>query len=284
MNKLIISADDYGMSQAVNEAIDEGVEVGLITSTNVMTNMPFYKEASKLKANHNVSVGIHFTLSCGYPVSDPKEIPTLIAPNGEFYKYPEFRQRYRKKLIKEQEIITELKAQYARFVEVLGQPDYWNTHQNVHVDFRIYRLFVDLARELGIHKMRSHQRIYVPESVKANRQSLVWRLIEPIKSRMLDTWQENAHKKGIGSPDGLIVCLNNADINRMEYVFANIKWGRKTVGEYVIHPATRNDSPYFGRIVDQRLNEYQMFTSTETKNIIEKSGIELVTFAEITKK
>ena len=47
MKKVIITADDYGMSNAVNRAIDAGAEIGLITSTNVMTNMPFYKEAVK---------------------------------------------------------------------------------------------------------------------------------------------------------------------------------------------------------------------------------------------
>ena len=56
MKKLIITADDYGMSRAVNDAIDAGIAAGLITSTNVMTNMPLYKEAIKLKENSNISV------------------------------------------------------------------------------------------------------------------------------------------------------------------------------------------------------------------------------------
>ena len=46
MKKLIITADDYGMSRAVNDAIDAGIAAGLITSTNVMVNMPLYKEAA----------------------------------------------------------------------------------------------------------------------------------------------------------------------------------------------------------------------------------------------
>jgi predicted glycoside hydrolase/deacetylase ChbG (UPF0249 family) len=47
--KLIITADDYGMSPAVNNAIEAGIEAGLITSTNVMTNMDYYKDAINLK-------------------------------------------------------------------------------------------------------------------------------------------------------------------------------------------------------------------------------------------
>ena len=278
MKKLIITADDYGMSIAVNRAIDAGIEAGLITSTNVMPNMPFFEEAIKLKSYENISIGIHFTLSCGYPLSKVETIPTLVSPTGEFYKYQDFRARYRKGLISHSDIRTELKAQYEKYVALLGQPDYWNTHQNVHVDFRVYKLFVDFACENNINKMRSHQRIYVPGSTKGNERSFMWRFLEPIKSRMLDTWQKKAHKRGITSPDGLICCLNKNDINNTEYLFANIQWEKNNVAEYVIHPATENDSPYFGKIVEQRIREYEMFTSEETKNIITEASIDLTTY------
>ncbi len=284
MKKLIITADDYGMSKAVNAAIDAGIEKGLITTTNVMVNMPEYKEALKLKEIPNISVGLHWVLACGKPVLSKEEIPSLVAENGEFFPYPEFRSRYRKGLIADADIRKELIAQYSLYKELMGEPDYWNTHQNTHVDFKIYPLFVDLARELGIKKMRSHQRIYVPHSQSDSLQPLKWRLIEPVKAKMLDIWQGNAHKKGIMSPDGLIVCLNNSDINRLDYVFKSIEWKKNKVGEYVIHPATENDSPYFGKIIEQRIKEYKMFTADETIKYLEKAGIELVCFDAVEEK
>lgn len=279
MKKLIITADDYGMSKAVNEAIDAGIDAGLITSTNVMTNMPFYKDAIKLKNKKEVSVGLHWVLACGKPILPKDEIPTLVAENGEFYPYPEFRQRLRKKLISFSDIKKELIAQYNLYYELMGEPDYWNTHQNTHVDFGIYRLFVDTAVELGIKKMRSHQRIYVQRSDNSQKLPLKWRLAEPIKSRILDTWQHNAHKKGISSPDGLIVCLNSADVNKPEYLFKQIDWKDKGIGEYVIHPATENDSPYFGKIVEQRIREYHQFTSDEQKALFREYKLELVNYS-----
>lgn len=281
MKKLIITADDYGMSPAVNKAIDAGIAAGLITATNVMTNMPYYKEAAKLKENPNVSVGLHWVLACGKPVLPKEAIPSLVADNGLFFPYPEFRSRLRKKQISFRDIKKELIAQYQLYFDLMGQPDYWNTHQNTHVDFGIYRLFVDTAAELGIHRMRSHQRIYVPGSDNTQQQPLLWRLAEPLKSRMLDVWQNNAHKKGISSPDGLIVCLNNEDINRLEYLFRNIDWKDKRVGEYVIHPATENDSPYFGRIVDQRIREYEMFTSGAQRELFQVCDFELANYESV---
>lgn len=280
MKKLIITADDYGMSRAVNDAIDAGIDAGLITATNVMTNMPFYKEAIKLKNKSGVSIGIHWVLACGKPVLPACEIPSLVTETGEFYQYSEFRRRLRRGQLLFTDIKKELIAQYNLYYEILGKPDYWNTHQNTHVDFGIYRLFVDTAVELGISKMRSHQRIYVKGSTSSQKMPLKWRLVEPVKAAMLNNWQSNAHKKGISSPDGLIVCLNGNDINNPEYVFSHIGWGEKRIGEYVIHPATKNDSPYFGRIVDQRIKEYNMFTSAEMLNIIKSNGIELVSYGD----
>ena len=280
MKKLIITADDYGMSPAVNQAIDEGIAAGLITSTNVMMNMPVCAEAVKLK-DTGASVGLHWVLSCGAPVLPREQIPTLVAENGEFYEYPEFRARYRKGLIREEEITRELLAQYERCHELMGEPDYWNTHQNVHVDFRIYRLFVDLAVRLGIRRMRSHQRIYAPGSGNSSDRPLLWRLTEPVKSRMLDCWQGNAHKKGIASPEGLIVALNRADTDHPEYLFPHIRWGSHALGEYVIHPASACDSPYFGQISEKRIREYKLFISGETRRVLKDCGIELVSYGAL---
>ena len=180
-----------------------------------------------------------------------------------------------------EEIKKELVAQYKRYFELMGQPDYWNTHQNTHVDFGVYRLFVDTAAELGINKMRSHQRIYVQGSDNSQKMPLLWRLAEPIKSKMLDMWQGNAHKKGIASPDGLIACLNSSDVNKPEYLFKHIEWKDKAIGEYVIHPATSNDSPYFGKIVDQRIREYKQFSSEAQSKIFQQYNIELVNYSSL---
>lgn len=278
MKKIIITADDYGMSQAVNEAIDAGIAAGIITSTNVMTNMPCYKEALKLKENPNVSLGIHWVLACGKPVLPPEEVPTLVNTDGEFYPFPVFRQRLRKKLISFADVKKELLAQYNLYYDLLGQPDYWNTHQNTHVDMGIYRFFVDTAAELGITNMRSHQRLYVLGSDQFGKRSLKWRILEPIKSKMLNVWQNNAHKKGIHSPDGIIVRLKELSPESIKYTFNNIDWKDKNIAEFVIHPATRQDSPYFGGLVEKRLQEYEIFSAQQTKEMILAAGVELVTF------
>lgn len=283
MKKLIITADDYGMSKAVNKAIDAGIASGLITSTNVMTNMPFYQEAKKLQDNKTISVGMHWVLTCGRPVLPVREIPSLVTSDGEFYSYHEFRKRYREHLVDDNEIKKELIAQYNLYREEIGIPDYWNTHENFHVDYGIYQKMVQLAKELDFTRMRSHQRIYIPGSRKEELRSLRWRMMEPIKAKIIDSWQNNAHKVGMNSPEGRIVFMGLEDAERPEYAFSHIQWKKHSLGEYVIHPATEADSPYFGEIVERRILEYQIFTSDETRKRINDANIILVNYDECDK-
>lgn len=277
VKNLIISADDYGMSPAVNRAIEQTIEAGLVTSTNIMMNMGFCDEAVRLK-DSGASLGLHWVLSCGKPTLTRKQIPSLVAEDGDFYPYPKFRERYRKGLIRNEDIERELTEQYRQYFELMGAPDYWNSHENVHIDFKIYALFVDIAARLGIKKMRSHQRIHVPGSTNRSDRPTIWRIAEPVKSLMLDCWQNNAHKKGIASPDGMLVLIDRKDSGNPEYIFQHIQWGKRRVAEFVIHPAVACDSPYFGEIVDRRIREYRLFTSDSIKKVLDDAGIQLVNY------
>ena len=283
MKKLIVTADDYGMSLAVNKAIVEGIQSGMITTTNVMTNMEFLDNRQELAdLRDKASIGLHWNISVGKPLSPKDKISSLVdSETGEFLGYAKFCEKYKSGQIKNEEIVTELKAQYNKFVELFGfEPDYWNTHQNTHVALKIYDVFLNLASELKICKMRNHQRIYVPAKLQ-NGYSLKWRVMEPVKRCIINNWQSNASKKGMKYPEGIIVSLNESDRSDMEYTFSNIRWGKNEVGEFVIHPATECDSPYFGKIIEKRIEEYKQFTSNSTREVIRKNNIVLVDFSEI---
>ncbi|MDD4774004.1 MAG: ChbG/HpnK family deacetylase, partial [Eubacteriales bacterium] len=223
--QIIITADDYGMTEPVNIAIREGIEAGLITAANVMVNMDACDEIADLKSEFpSVSIGIHWNLTAGKPISDRTEIKTLTDSDGNFYTYPTFRKRYRQNLIKNTDITAELDAQYNKFYTLCGKPDYWNTHQNIHMDFRIFGLFVKNAAGLGILKMRNHQRIYVPPKNGRQTQSYIWRLSEPAKTFIIAGWMRFAAKHNMRYPDGMILNLNAQDIDDIAYTMKNLVW------------------------------------------------------------
>ena len=124
MQKIIVTADDYGMCNEVDRAIEAGIENGFITSTNVMLNMETYFHAADLRVKYpNLSIGIHWNVTTGKPLSDPKTIPSLVDDNGMFWPISVFKKRYRKGKISPIDLEKELEKQYSLFEKVCGNAD-----------------------------------------------------------------------------------------------------------------------------------------------------------------
>lgn len=281
-HRLIITADDYGMCDSVNRAIDACVNARVVLSTNVMPNMENAEEAADLKRRFPyLSVGIHYNFTVGKPLSSPDTVSSLIHPDGTFLTYPEIRQKCKNGTYNFHEIAQEMRMQYLRFQQIVGEPDYWNTHENVHVYPKLYQLFRDEARSVGILKMRSHQRIFVPSSDGKTDLPLVWRLEEPIKELMLRSWQKGSERLSVFSPDGLIVRMNDNDKLNLPYLFSSIAWKSAQIAELTIHPSMDGTNPYFGQITDLRVKEYRCFSSQDVLDIADQNDIELVGFEAV---
>lgn len=281
-HKLIITADDYGMCESVNRAIDACIASGVVCSTNVMTNMDYAHEAAELKKKFpGVSVGLHYNFTVGKPLSPVEKVRSLVDENGVFLSYGEIRNRQKNKQYLPEEVLTEMTAQYNRYVEICGEPDYWNTHENVHVYPGAYQLFRDKSLAFGIKKMRSHQRIFIPAANGIADKSWKWKLTNPIKQAMLNAWQNKSWKLGVSAPDGLLVRMNEDDKLHLDYVLNNIQWKSRTVAEIAIHPATDGNSPYFGEITDLRVKEYECFSRPEVIAIAEAAGVDIVGFEAV---
>ena len=146
---LIITADDYGMCEAVNHAIEECLIAGAVRSTCVMVNMQAFDPARHLRKNFpQVSIGIHWTLTEGTSVLPPSQIQSLVGEDDRFHNSSKLRRQWLKGRISVTELKAELRAQYQRFFELLGPPDFWNTHQNIHVFPGLFEVCLSTAREL----------------------------------------------------------------------------------------------------------------------------------------
>jgi len=279
MNKLIITADDYGMCPQVNEAIEKCVASKAVQSTNVMVNMSCCNEAAELKKKFPyLSVGLHYNFTVGSPISATDKVSSLVDKDGVFLSYNDIRNACKNKTYDFNQVKTEIKAQYERFVEISGEPDYWNTHQNVHVYPDIYNVFRDASLSLNIRRMRSHQRIYVPSSTGKSDKSLKWTLTDPIKRRMLNLWQKKSYELGVQSPNGVLVIMLEKDKLNPEYVFGNIQWKKNTAAELVIHPSISAEGEFFGKITQARVDEFNLFSDNNIVSLAESFGVEISNF------
>jgi len=75
MKRMIVNADDFGFSEAVNHGILKGMQEGIVTSTSIMANMPGFAHAVQLYHEYpdmDMAGGGHLHISArGYPHIKP---------------------------------------------------------------------------------------------------------------------------------------------------------------------------------------------------------------------
>ena len=95
VRRLIVNADDFGLTAGVNEGIQDAVEAGVVTSTTMMVNTPGFGDAVRRAAGlrDRLSVGLHFNLTTGAPVAPASEVPSLVDGAGRFLPLAGFLRR-----------------------------------------------------------------------------------------------------------------------------------------------------------------------------------------------
>lgn len=126
--KLIINADDFGLTDSVNKAIIDVYKAGNLTSTTLMVNMPGTAGAVELaKSNPGLKIGLHFCITEGKPLSNPK---TLINDNGSFISRSELSKQLILGKIDPKEVATEFKAQLKKIEELGIKISHTDSHQH----------------------------------------------------------------------------------------------------------------------------------------------------------
>lgn len=277
MQKIIVTADDYGMCDVVDKAIDAGIENGIITTTNVMLNMDSLENAKTLRQRYpHISVGIHWNVTTGKPVCDPAEIPSLVDENGVFWSLKEFKKKYDKKQISEADLEKELEAQFLLFDAACGKPDYWNTHENSALHVKAFQVFSRVAKRHGIEATRTFQRVYYDKInigfKRAAREVLV--------KNFFDVWFTRI-RKTFKMPTARVVSFNKISKTKDDVLLNALKKDGRDLIEVVFHPAIVGDHQYFGNISEERVKEYQFVSSKQVLEKYKESGIEFVSFSAL---
>ena len=277
--KLIITADDYGMCESVNQAIEECLAAGTVHATCAMANMPAFFSSGHLRTKFSKSsLGIHWTLTEGRPVASPRQVPSLLQSDGTFHSPAQLRRLWIQRRIAADDVKTELQAQYRRFCDAAGQPDFWNTHQNFHVWPGLYGLCVALGQQLQIPKMRSHRRF-----LARNRTMVFYHITHPVswlKGEVISWWASCARRQGMVMPDGLIYMPGyGADPTSIEDVGTCIDWASVVEAlEMIVHPSTTGNEPLFHRNGERRVMEFRLLTNPRLPEVLHRAGVVPVGF------
>lgn len=153
---MIVHADDFGISESVNEGIVQAHRHGILTSTSLIASGAAFDHAVALsQATPTLDVGVHLTLVGEHPVSAGKRVPSLLHDNGGFYPDSgNFMRRYFSGAISLEEIRHELDAQIRRVKSTGIAVTHLDGHQHLHMVPAIRRVVGALAREHGIPAIR----------------------------------------------------------------------------------------------------------------------------------
>ena len=154
--RLIVNADDFGVSEEVNEAVIRGFREGILTSCSLMVTGEAFAQAVQLaRENPRLAVGIHLIAISGRSVLTPSEIPSLVNRQGCFSNQPVFAgMKYFLLSQARHELKKELAAQFEKFHTSGLRCSHIDGHWHFHIHPVIFDLALRLGKQYGVRQMR----------------------------------------------------------------------------------------------------------------------------------
>ena len=156
--RLILNADDFGLTRGINRAIAELHVEGALTSATLMANGPAFEDAVAVaRAQPGLGVGCHIVLTDGVPLSPPQEIPTLLGSDGRSFRpsLVSFLLAVLSGRVRSEEIVREAVAQIERLQHAGIDVTHIDTHKHTHVLPRVARPLLEAAEHCGIRAIRN---------------------------------------------------------------------------------------------------------------------------------
>ena len=253
MKRLIVNADDFGRAPGVNAGILRAHRDGIVTAATLMVQAPASEDAARIaRETPTLDVGVHLTLTYARPVTDPKRIPSLVEPGGEFPRHPvAFLGRAR---ADRDEALIEYRAQHARASELLGRPPtHLDTHHWLHDDPALEWAIATLARETG-SAVRPHD--------EAQRERL-----RAMGVRTVDRYRRDFQHNG------------HVDVAALESILAGIEDGTTELGCHPGEPDAELERTSAYAV--PRVTELATLTDTRILAAVERERIALATYADL---
>jgi chitin disaccharide deacetylase len=133
---LVVVADDFGMGPETSRGILELAEAGVVAGTVLLVNSPYAAEAVDRwrKSGVPLDVGWHPNLTVDPPCAPVEQVPSLVGADGCLWPLGAFLKRVVLGRIPAAEVEIELRAQYDRFLEMVGHvPPVVNSHQHAAI-------------------------------------------------------------------------------------------------------------------------------------------------------
>lgn len=146
--KLIINADDFGMTSSISRAIIDCHKRGNVTSTTMMVSMPGTEDASRLRRSvPSLAVGLHFSLTEGTPLTRGQ---SLLGPAGRFLPRDALIRRLLSRRVVPEDIRREFVAQLERIGALGVKITHIDSHEHIHMSPAVFEVIAPIVERIGI--------------------------------------------------------------------------------------------------------------------------------------
>lgn len=289
MRRLIINADDFGLTAGVNRAIVEAHEHGVVTSTTLMANGRAFPDAIGLaQSRARLGVGCHIVLVDGAPLLDATAVRSLLDRRGNS-STPHFREGIARfgalallGHLDEDEIEAEATAQIRRLQTAGITVTHLDSHKHTHLFPRVLRPLLRAAATCGVKAIRNPFERMQGSQLSAS--PSLWRRWAEVGALrgLARQFREAVQQARIATPDGTLAIVATGSLNDrlLRLMVENLPDG---TWELVCHPGY-NDADLRGirtRLRESREQELHILTSSSTRDLLAANGIEVVSFRDL---
>ena len=144
MRRLIVNADDFGLTRGVSEGILAAHRHGIVTSTTVLVTLPVAPDLRDRLVRSGMGIGLHVNLTLGRPLT---RASSLVGRDGRFVRDP----RRAAGRARASDVEAEVRAQLRAFARLFGRgPTHLDTHHHVGLWPPVGPIVRGIARERGL--------------------------------------------------------------------------------------------------------------------------------------
>jgi hopanoid biosynthesis associated protein HpnK len=290
VRRLIVNADDFGFTVGVNRAIVEAHTRGIVTSSTLMANGRAFDDAVELvKTVATLAIGCHVVLIDGEPVLDRQNLPTLASTRSSSHEFRDglkaFAARALSGRLNPRALEAEATAQIRKIQAAGITVTHVDTHKHTHLFPAVLRPVLRAARACGVQAIRNPFGARRPlQSADLLARPSLWTRYAEVKvlRALAGNFRRAAMQAGFATPDGTlgVVVTGALDERLFRSIAAIIPEG---TWEFVCHPGY-NDADLKSvktRLRESRETELRLLTMPEVRDLLLNSGIELISYREL---
>jgi predicted glycoside hydrolase/deacetylase ChbG (UPF0249 family) len=278
VKKLIVTADDFGLTHSVNEGVWMAAREGIVTNINLIPTGDASTDAIAIvKYNKIPEIGVHLALTETRPVTNIRLIASLVDKGGAF---PASRVKFLRKLfsgrIDIEQVKIELKSQMDKAAQSGARITNLSSHEHLHMIPELFKVLAGLAKEYGVRYLRvlKKEAIAPPISLSKVFRSALVGYFYPGMEKLLK-------RSGLNTADNFLGFLDSGAV-REDVLLRMLGSVGEGVTELVTHPGFLEPE-----ILERHRfhinceEELYALTSPKAKKAISDNGIKLCRYGDL---